>query len=162
MDKPYERKDIIELSRTLADSFRRLVARPLGDAGDNLSPTDIAKYFWDAPFVLLAHDSAPDPVFTYANRKAQELFGYSWEEFIGLPSRLSAELVEQEDREQLLVEARSKGYIDNYHGVRIAKDGSRFAIEHVVLWNLSDENGNPVGQAAVFKHWRLLEGSHKS
>ena len=43
-----------------------------------------------APFGLLAHDTSADPRFVYANSTAQGCFGYAWEEFVGLPSRLSA------------------------------------------------------------------------
>jgi hypothetical protein len=45
----------------------------------------------DASFVVLAHNTAPDPRFIYANRTAQNCFEYSWDEFTALPSRLSVE-----------------------------------------------------------------------
>ena len=162
LDEPYDRETVIEHTQILADSFRRLLGRPLVDEADNLSPVDLAKYVWNAPLVLLSHNNAPDPTFSYANRKAQELFGYTWEEFIRLPSRLSAEPIAQGDRERLLREARDRGYIDNYHGIRIAKDGSRFRIENVILWNITDDPGNLIGQAAIFKHWRLLNSPDQS
>jgi hypothetical protein len=44
----------------------------------------------DAPFVLLAHDTSTDPRFGYANRTAQRCFEYDWDEFVEMPSRLSA------------------------------------------------------------------------
>ena len=92
------------------------------------------------------------------NRQAQRLFGYGWEEFTRLPSRLSAEPVSQEERQRLLDEARSKGYIDDGQGIRIARDGTRFRIENVILWNVTDDHGNSVGQAAIFDRWTRLEG----
>ena len=153
MHKPFQNKSIVERNRFMADSFRRLLGRPLADEAENLSPDAFAEYLYDAPFVLLAHTNAADPIFCYANRKAQELFGYEWSEFTQMPSRLSAEPMSQEDRERLLAQARSKGYIDDYKGVRIAKNGSRFRIDDVILWNVADDGGNFVGQAAIFSHW---------
>ncbi len=46
---------------------------------------------YDAPAALLMHGNEADPVFCYANRTAQGLWGLTWDEFIRLPSRLSAE-----------------------------------------------------------------------
>ncbi|ABW14794.1 conserved hypothetical protein [Parafrankia sp. EAN1pec] len=41
-----------------------------------------------APFGLLAHDASTDPLFVYANKTAQQRFEYTWDEFVGMPSRL--------------------------------------------------------------------------
>ena len=153
MQKPFQIRSIVERSRFMADSFRRLLGRSLADEAENLSSEALAAYLYDAPFVLLSHTDAADPIFCYANRRAQELFGYEWSEFTRMPSRLSAEPLSLEDRERLLAQARSKGYIDQYKGVRIAKNGSRFRIENVILWNVADDQGNFVGQAAIFSHW---------
>ena len=43
--------------------------------------------------------------------------------------------------------------VDDYSGVRIAADGSRFRIERATVWNLLDENGARHGQAATFADW---------
>lgn len=60
----------------------------------------LAEAMYKAPFVLLAHnkfeEGVADPVFTYANRAGLECFEGSWDTFIGMPSRLSAEAGEQE------------------------------------------------------------------
>ncbi len=50
---------------------------------------------------------AEDPRFFYANRAAQACFGYSWIEFIGMPSRLSAEMPERAARQKLLEQVRA-------------------------------------------------------
>jgi PAS domain-containing protein len=91
MPHPYLLPAIIEQNRLMAASFFRLVGRPLIVGAGTSTPEALAKLLYAAPFVLLAHAEAPDPVFCYANRRAQELFGYSWEEFTRSPSRLSAE-----------------------------------------------------------------------
>lgn len=50
---------------------------------------------YKADFVCLAHnmfeEGVEDPVFTYANKAALELFEADWDTLIGLPSRNSAE-----------------------------------------------------------------------
>jgi PAS domain-containing protein len=63
----------------------RRAARPAG-----LRSAEAAAWLYDAPFGLLAPDTSPDPLFVYANRRAQQAFGYRRDEFIGLPSRLPA------------------------------------------------------------------------
>jgi PAS domain S-box-containing protein len=121
-----------------------------------VQPEALARLLYDAPFVLLAHTNAPDPLFCYANRRAQELFGYGWDEFTRLPSRLSAEPVSRQERQQLLDQARRKGYVDNGTGIRISRDGRRFRIENVILWDVRDDDGNFVGQAAIYDQWAEL------
>jgi MEKHLA domain len=93
-----------------------------------------------------------DPVFCYANRTAQGLWGLTWDEFIRLPSRLSAEPLVQTERDQLLARVRVHGFIDDYQGVRIAKDGTRFRISSAVVWMVVVE-GVTHGQAALFREW---------
>lgn len=137
-----------DIEALLIRSYATVVGRDLvHDAGS--SP------LYDAPAVVLMHGTQSDPVFCFANRTAQELWGYTWDEFITLPSRLSAQAELQADRERLLARAREKGFIDDYAGIRIAKDGRRFRISDVVLWNVVVD-GVRHGQAAVFRTWTLL------
>ena len=71
--------------RLLADSYRRLVNRPL--VPDGMSASDGAAWLYEAaPFGILAHDTAADPVFVYGNRRAQAIFEYDWDELTALPS----------------------------------------------------------------------------
>ena len=138
--------------RLLADSHRRLVGRPLGDPPPSV---DYAGWLYEAAsFCLLAHDTRPDPVFIYANEAAQRRFGYRWDEFITLPSRLSAEAPDRDARQRLLEAVRRDGFIADYHGLRIAKSGQRFVIEAATVWELRDPAGTRLGQAAAFSRWR--------
>ncbi|OQW72714.1 MAG: MEKHLA domain-containing protein [Proteobacteria bacterium ST_bin11] len=137
----------------LLDSYLRLLGKPLMAGSSALS---LGQQVYEADFALLSHNTAADPVFNYANRTAQDLFELSWPEFIGMPSRFSAEPVNREERERLLHQVAGQGYIDNYTGVRIAKSGKRFLIERAVVWNVYDSGQRYVGQAACFSDWRLL------
>jgi hypothetical protein len=105
---------------------------------------------------VLAHDSAPDPVFFYANLTAQSLFEMSWQNMVQLPSRHSAEPVQREERQRLLDCVRRQGYIDDYAGVRISATGKRFRIARASVWNLLDASGDSVGQAASFSAWEAV------
>ncbi len=138
-----------DLELLLHASYRRRLNRELAtDAG---SPE-----LYSAPAVVLMHGTQADPLFCYANRTAQRLWGFTWDEFIAMPSRLSAEPDVQAERERLLARARAHGFIDDYAGIRIASDGRRFRISGVVLWTVDDDAGTTYGQAAVFREWTSL------
>jgi hypothetical protein len=140
----------------LLDSYRRVVGRPLLDIAAGERPT--AQFLYDATsFSLLAHDGAADPIFIYANRTAQSCFGYDWDTFTRLPSRLSAEAPDRAERQRLLQTVARDGFIDNYHGIRIAGSGRRFWIERAVVWELLDNTGTRHGQAAIFRDWRPID-----
>ncbi len=140
--------------RLLDESLHRLSGRHL--PGVELDDTGFARRLYHAPFALLSHDAADDPRFNYANLTAQLLWELGWEEIIGMPSRLSAEPGEQEQRARLLERVGRRGWIDDYRGVRISRSGRRFEIRDVLVWNLADKAGRPCGQAAMFRSWRML------
>jgi len=124
-------------------------AFPLPDMGDG-SDLTIARALFEAPFVVLSHNTDPDPVFTYGNRSALMLFEMTWDELTALPSRLSAEPPNQDDRSRLLEAVRTQGYIDDYQGIRISKTGKRFRVNQAIVWNLQDPDLGYCGQAAAF------------
>ncbi len=122
----------------------------------NESPTKAAQRIFHAPFILLSHNNAPDPVLTYGNRTGLDLYGLTWEELTTMPSRYTAEAPERAERDRLFERVTADGYIDNYAGIRISKSGRRFQIENVTVWNLTDEQGSFCGQAAMFADWTFL------
>lgn len=130
----------------LSGSYQRLVGKPLGPAA--MEPRDGAVWLQDhAPFCVLAHENGADPRFVYANRAAQNCFEYSWEEFTALPSRLSADTPEREERQRLLDAVTRDGFATGYRGLRVARSGRRFWIEDGTVWQLLDETGAVRGQA---------------
>jgi hypothetical protein len=142
------------VARLLA-SFRHWTGKDL--IGPSPSPEAQARELFHAPFVILSHDTAPDPILNYANQTGLRLFGLSWDELITMPSHLTAQVLEQAERARLLSQVSARGYIDNYRGIRIAKGGRRFLIERATVWNLLDESGGLYGQAATFSEWRFLD-----
>jgi PAS domain-containing protein len=143
----------IALVTRLLASHLRLTGRPLLARLPDETEEGAAQRLYSAPFVVLAHDGQPDPRFTYANRSAQQLFERTWDEMIGLPSKLSAEAPAREERERFLGRVSEKGFIDDYSGVRISKSGRRFRILRATVWNVSDASGRRIGQAAAFSGW---------
>lgn len=145
---------LVAHARLLRESFLRLTGRHLlpGEQADS----EFARRLFEAPFVVMSHGAEADPLFNYANRRAMHLFEMDWETFTALPSRYSAEPVNREERQRLLEQVGTHGFIDDYSGVRIAASGRRFRIEQAVVWNLVDEDGVFRGQAAMFDHWTFL------
>lgn len=133
----------------LVESFGRLIGQSLVPAGK-----DAAWLYHEAPIAVLAHDTQDDPHFIYANKAAQACFGYSWKEFLSLPSRLSAVDSDWAARQRLLEEVARNGFVSGYRGARVAKLGRRFIIEDGIIWELIGEDGTRHGQAATFRSWR--------
>jgi hypothetical protein len=106
--------------------------------------------------VVLAHDGARDPRLIYANAAALRLWARTWEEMIGLPSRLTAEPSERQTRAEALALARRRHALSGYRGVRVDSAGRRFWIEGARLWTLRDGQGETRGQAASFSSWWRL------
>lgn len=145
----------VEHTERLRRTFHALTGRDLLDPA--LSPEAAAETLFHAPFVVLSHNADLDPMLTYGNRTALELFELSWAELIQMPSRLTAEAPNRAERARLLAEVAAQGFIDDYSGVRISRTGRRFRIERATVWNLSDEAGRGCGQAATFREWWYME-----
>ncbi len=128
--------------------------------GKNILPPEIevnnvSRELIFAPFAVMSHGTETDPVFNYANQCALDLFEMTWDNFIKLPSRYSAEMDSQEERDRILQRVSEDGYVDDYAGVRITSKGRRFQITNAIVWNVFDE-GRYFGQAALIRDWAFL------
>jgi hypothetical protein len=56
----------------------------------------------------------------------------------------------------MLEQARVRGFIDTYRGIRISGTGRRFLVENALIWNVLDDGHQRIGQAATFAHWTWL------
>jgi len=137
----------------LLSSYERLLGRPLVPAGESAARWSAV---WSAPQVIVTHGLGSDPTFLYGNRWALELWEVTWAEFTSMKSKDSAEPVEQAERERLLRQVERDGFIPNYAGIRRSSSGRRFRIEDVVVWEVHDDSGRRLGQAAVFDRWTFL------
>lgn len=151
---PWLTPPAIALARRILLSFRYWMKRDLIAIRDGDREQAVALF--NAPMVVLAHGSGDDPLFTYGNRAAQELFERDWHELVRTPSRMSALPDARTHRSRYLVDVLQKGFATGYSGIRVSATGKRFRIEDVMLWNLVDARGRYVGQAAAFSRWRGL------
>jgi PAS domain-containing protein len=148
----------ISLISLLTESFTKYAGTRLVPAG--LTGTSAAQWLYYAPFGLLAQDAAADPRFIYANLTAQRIFEYDWDEFVGIPSRLSAEGEDRDQRQVFMQAVLERGYASGYQGMRVGKSGRRFWIQDVTVWNLTDDGGVRHGQAAMIPRWSIGGGTH--
>jgi hypothetical protein len=115
-----------------------------------------AETLFHAPIAVISHDTAPDPVFNYANLQALALFEMRWDEFTRMPSRFSAAQAEWAEREKLLASVKAHGFVYPLQGVRASKNGKRFEVQDGAVWNLIDADRQYRGQAACFFAWKSL------
>ncbi len=146
---------IIQWSQRLLDSYchwtRLELIQRTGDT------TQQARMLFEAPFVVVSHGVEPDPILNYGNQAALDLWELSWDQFLKTPSRLTAEPDDRAERGRMLKQARVNGYFDGYRGVRISSTGRRFLVEQALIWTVIDLAGRPMGQAATFSHWSMVE-----
>lgn len=152
---PWDRSDVIAHVECLIRSLRHWTGR---DLAPGLSePLEQARHLFHAPFVLVSHGTEADPILNYGNAAALTLWDISWDEFTRMPSRLTAEAPNREERARLLERVTRDGFIADYSGVRIGKTGRRFRIDQATVWNLITPDGLPCGQAAMFAEWTFLD-----
>jgi len=157
---PWQHESIVCHSLRLLHSYHHWTGKSLLSNQQELlqqqGPMAIAQALFEAPFVVVSHGTQTDPVLNYGNQTALNLWEMEWSQFTQTPSRYTAEPMEREDRARLLQQAKEKGFIDDYQGIRISRSGRRFLISQVLLWDVLDEQGSPLGQAATFDQWKFL------
>lgn len=153
-DSPWRHHDWIAHTQILLNSFRRFVGREL--IARTGSAEEEAQIVFEAPFVLVSHGTQDDPILNYGNRTALTLWEMDIPTLTSTPSRLTAEPMHRNERAQLMTRAARDGFVDDYRGIRISSSGKRFLIERAIIWNLVDPDGQRVGQAATFSHWKTL------
>jgi hypothetical protein len=62
----------------------------------------------------------------------------------------------QKERDELLNQVNSYGFIDSYKGIRIASDGALFEIEDATIWNVLDGGSKKIGQAVIIYKFKTL------
>lgn len=129
----------------IASSFARLLGRPLAP-----TKADPVVALWSAPDPIVAHGTESDPVFYFGNQAALAAFECDVETFTAMPSRLSAEAPLRDERQALMEQVAAQGFVDDYRGVRISAKGKRFRMTSGIVWNVLDQSGTRVGQAATF------------
>jgi len=138
-------------------SYFTLTGASLIEGFERMDATALGRALFSTARVVVSHDTQSDPHFNYANGAALRLWEMEWAEFVGLPSRYSAEMGERSAREKLLRDVATQGFSEHYSGVRISSSGRRFRISGASVFNLLDGEGAPCGQAATFAAWTYLD-----
>jgi len=146
---------VVTWCQLLLDSYRHWTGRELLERRG--SPEEQARALFAAPFVVVSHGTEADPILNYGNRIAMELFELDWTQLTRMPSRRTAEPLNQAERERMLAQAAARGYIDDYKGVRVSATGRRFLVENALVWNVVDRTHKLHGQAATFARWSVLK-----
>lgn len=141
-------------SQRLLDSFCHWTGKELLARGGSVS--EQAYRLFLSPSVVVSHGLEADPILNYGNQAALDLWEMTWEELTRTPSHRTAEPVSQEERARMLRIVEKQGYFDRYRGVRISATGRRFLVEEAIVWNVMDEQGQRIGQAATFSRWTRL------
>jgi hypothetical protein len=158
----WSKPEIVTWTQVVLNSYHRLMGEELIEreakaialgAGDAIEQS---KTLYLAPFALVSHGTETDPILNYGNQTALKLWEMSWEVLTKTPSRLTAEPMNREERQQMLMQVNERGFIDNYRGVRISSTGKRFYLKKAIVWNLTDSAGKHCGQAATFSEWDYL------
>lgn len=145
---------VIEWTQWLLDSYWHWTSRELIE---RIGEPDVqACQLFQAPFVVVSHGAEADPLLNYGNQRAVDLWELTWDQLVQTPSRLTAEPINRAEREGMLAQAKTRGYLDTYRGVRISSTGRRFLVENALIWNVVNAEGQRVGQAATFSQWTWL------
>lgn len=146
---------LIAHSECLIRSLAHWTGRDLAPGASD--PREWARLLFEASYVLVSHGTEADPILNYGNRAALALWETTWDELTRMPSRLTAETPNREERARLLERVTRDGFIADYSGVRISRTGRRFRIAEATVWNLITPDGHPCGQAAMFSNWTFLD-----
>ena len=145
---------LVEHTALLLDSHRRRTGRELiarsGDAEEE------ARRLFGAAFVVVSGGAEEDQILNYGNAVALGLWEMDWDTLVHTPSRQTAEPVHRAERAAFLDRVRESGFVDDYSGIRISKNGRRFRIRRATVWNLDGADGRYAGQAATFAEWEFL------
>ena len=146
--------DIIHVQRLL-NSYQKWLGRELMPRSGTPEQQALALFEW--PAVVVSHGCDDDPIINYGNRAALRLWQVDAATLRSMPSRKTAEPVHRDERAKLLERTAQQGYVDDYQGIRISSTGQQFRIEQAIVWNVVDEAGQYVGQAATFDRWTPLD-----
>lgn len=154
MQNPWTSESQLQWCQYLLDSYARFVKKELIDRQGTWLQQ--AEHLFDSSIVIASHGTEIDPVLNYGNQAALKLWEMDWNQFTRTPSRLTAEPINREDREQMLHQAKMQGFIADYTGIRISSNGKRFLINQATIWNIHKPDGTPLGQGAAFSDWLYL------
>ncbi len=137
-------------ARWLLNSYRHWAGEELVEAAGEDDAARAAALF-AAPFAVLAHDTAPDPLCVYANAAALAAFELTPEQAAAFPTSRTVEPAARAERGAALARAEAAGLVTGYRGIRVSSTGRSFAIRDGRIWAVRDDDGRRAGLAATFR-----------
>jgi hypothetical protein len=153
----WQQSQVVSWCQLLLNSYSHFLGKELIERQE--TPEAQSQLLFESSFVVLSHGNEADPIYNYGNQIALDLWEINWENLIKMPSRLSAEQVLREEREKVLAITAKQGYITDYQCIRISKQGKRYQINDITIWNILDQTGNYLGQGATFSQWSRINDS---
>mmetsp|Transcript_21162 Transcript_21162/g.31381 ORF Transcript_21162/g.31381 Transcript_21162/m.31381 type:complete len:243 (+) Transcript_21162:68-796(+) len=152
-------RDFIKHIKFLHKSVLNLTGRGLYDRmkvniHDESSDNDIYKFICrNERYVLISHGTQDDPVYNFGNLACLQAFARSWDNLTSMPSRLCVVSKSQDEalRIELMQNVTNFGFVDGeYRGYRVRGDGKFIKLTECCVWNCYEDNGEYIGQAALF------------
>lgn len=108
-------------------------------------------------YCVLSHGTQADPIYCYFNRAALDLFQWSEDKVYHLPSRYSApEGKVRQERQQVLQQPQITEALHIDTAVRQNSHGQLFTIHDLIYYNVYNDQGDLVGQTAVFDRRQVV------
>lgn len=154
---PWTSPDWIQQSNRMLESYSQLLGDDLLNSSSSYDAAKRARQLFEFDAIVLAHGNQTDPIFSYGNLAALDLWEIDLPTLLTMPSRKSAEPVERTERSEMLTRGLEKGFIADYEGIRISATGKRFLVRNATIWNVFDESEARIGQAATFRDWEYVD-----
>jgi hypothetical protein len=124
---------------------------------DELGLADFEQVHCNQRHVVISHGTQDDPIFNYANEAGLKFFDYSEEEFVQLQSKYSTpDGFLRADRTVIVERVRDQGWVIIDKAVRQNKSGDCFLVHRILFFNVFDDDGKRIGQAATFDRERVV------
>jgi hypothetical protein len=150
--------DIDQWIRFCSNSLQQATGKTLYEEISDPSIQTSAGLHNNERYAVLSHGTQDDPIYNYFNRAALLTFQYPEDEVYSIPSRYSAPAgPSREEREQLMKRSVQDVWQRYPKAVRQGKNGDIFQLTNVLLWNVYDDDGNRVGQAALFDRDKIIQ-----
>lgn len=92
------------------------------------NPVEASKLLFFLDRIVVSHgtqSSGDGPILNYGNSAALKRWAASWEELTNMPSKYTAEPINQLAREEFMKTVTKDDIVENYSGIRISLDKSR-------------------------------------
>lgn len=130
-------------------SLKRCTGTSLFERLDVSTPIEVHDH---ERYAVLSHGVQDDPIYHYFNRAAFRTFQFPEQVAYETPSRYSAPPGPERDvtRAKQVDDAVQHDHTVIPEAIRQTYHGNLIRVRNIILWNVYDENGDRVGQTAIY------------